>query len=1387
MTALEAQARALFLAALERPPDRWPEFLDTACGGDADLRARVEQLLHAHREMGSIRVGGGGRPAAATAAEPAVPEAPGAVIGPYTLLEVIGEGGFGVVFRAEQGQPVRRTVALKVIKPGMDTRQVVARFEAERQALAIMDHPNIAKVLDGGATPSGRPYFVMELVKGVPITDFCDRNRLTPRQRLELFIPVCQAVQHAHTKGVIHRDLKPSNVLVALYDDRPVPKVIDFGVAKATGQRLTERTLHTGLGAVVGTVEYMSPEQAGFDQLDVDTRSDVYALGVLLYELLTGGPPFGRRELERAGVLEMLRLIREQEPPRPSARLSTAEALPSLAANRGTEPRRLTALVRGELDWIAMKALEKERARRYETANGLARDLQRYLADEPVEAGPPGLGYRLRKFARRYKMLLATAAAFLALLAGAAAVSTWLAVWALAAERDARAAQVEEGKARLAADAQAAAVRGQICLYAVANGLRLASDRDPFAAMLWFAEPLLQDPDNREQEDVTRRRLAAYWRFTPSPVLTQVWFSEHSPGQHAAFSPDGRWGCTALGTTATLWDPATGQPVGPPLRHPVSLQRVAFSRDSHRLLTVGQDEKSEAGEIRAWDVPTAQPVGTPIKHRLPFRQGIFSPDGRWVLTASEEVLRKNREVQRGEAQVWDLATGQPIGSPMTHADTVTAAAFSPDGRWVLTASRDNTARVWEAPTGKPVSPPLAHDKNPGRSLNAVGHASFSPDGRWVLTAGDDQTARLWDAATGRLLHTLKHQNGVSHASFSPDGRHVRTIVPLTDPSEIHIWDAATGQPVGPVVRCQDKLRAPRFSPDGRWLAVATDRTVQLWDAATGQPVGPALHHSFWVRDLALSPDGSRLLTVGGEGHPVTGPGPGEVRLWTVARGDLASLSFRTQGPTFAEALSPDGRWVITRNGTPTVQVLDVATGRPVGPPLQHAEPVVFARFSPDGRWVGTVSGRTAQVWEPTRGQRLCMTPPQSTPLGFLAFSADSRRFVTHTAWPRVPTTPVLGASAVGLIGSPLGQGPLLAASVLFPRRIPLNQPFTYTNDKPAEVGVWETATGRPAGPALKVGSDISSVALSPDGSRLATAAYTRNPEKGFEGGPPQVWDVARGKELYQLKLSNSGLGLAWHVTFSPDGKWVLASLTTGLGEVGLWEAATGKQIHTLSHRDSSGFRIVGLDHAAFSPDGRWVVTACGDRIARVWDVATGRPVSLMQHQDHVHHVAFSPDSRRVVTISSSNYPNANAVQVWEAATGQPISPPLPHPDGIRYASFSLDGRWVLTPSWRTVRLWDLSPDIRPTADLIRRAQLFRARRIDPAGGYEAFTFAEIQDAWQALRTRYPQDFAVTPDQVLDWHRREAEACVREKNAPAAVFHYLHGSREWLLRSAGTFP
>ena len=438
----------IFADALLVPSDERAAYLDRVCGGDAELRQRIEALIAAHESAGKFMAepradGPVGRDPTSSQSDPT--DHPGNRIGRYKLLQQIGEGGCGVVWMAEQEEPVRRRVALKVIKLGMDTKAVIARFEAERQALALMDHPNIARVLDAGATDSGRPYFVMELIPGVPITKYCDQHNLSTAARLGLFAQVCNAIQHAHQKGIIHRDLKPSNILVTLHDGEPVPKVIDFGIAKATQGRLTDRTLFTAFEQFIGTPAYMSPEQAEMSGIDIDTRSDIYSLGVLLYELLTGRPPFDPKSLLQAGLDEIRRVIREVEPMKPSTRLNTLadSDRDSTARQRGTAPAQLSLLLRGDLDWIVMKALEKNRSRRYETASGLALDIHRHLHNEPVLARPPTAGYRISRLIRRNRLAFA-AAGFVALsLVAGTVIST---AEAMRARRAERVAAVERGQ-----------------------------------------------------------------------------------------------------------------------------------------------------------------------------------------------------------------------------------------------------------------------------------------------------------------------------------------------------------------------------------------------------------------------------------------------------------------------------------------------------------------------------------------------------------------------------------------------------------------------------------------------------------------------------------------------------------------------------------------------------------------------------------------------------------------------------------------------------------------------------------------------------------------------------------------------------------------------------
>jgi WD40 repeat protein len=932
-------------------------YLSQACGEDAQLRQHVEALLQAHQKAGAFLEEPAPPPPGKTIvlATP-LKEEPGTLIGRYKLLEKIGEGGMGVVYMAQQEEPVRRRVALKIIKLGMDTKQVVARFEAERQALALMDHPNIAKVLDGGATDTGRPYFVMELVQGVPITEFCDRNRFPARERIKLFITVCQAIQSAHQKGIIHRDLKPTNILVTLDGGVPMPMVIDFGVAKATQQKLTEKTVFTNYATMIGTPAYMSPEQAEMSRLDVDTRSDIYGLGVLLYELLTGTSPFPEKRLRSASYQEMQRIILEEEPERPSTRLSTlkGEQRSLVARNRGASELALGRVFADDLDWIVMKCLEKDRARRYETANGLAADLKRHLNNEPVVARPPSTAYRLQKAWRRNKLAFTAAAVVAAALVVGMGVSTWQAIVASRARNGekeqrlaAQAAQKETQQARLEAEHQ---------LYAAKLNLaQQAWDQNNIGLL----RQLLKDT----QDSPYRGFEWYYWQ--PKTHLALKTLRGHLDAvKSVAFSPDGQRIVTGSEDhTAKVWEAASGKELLTLKGHTDEVWSVAFSRDGQRIVTGSWD-----GTAKVWEATNGRELLTLKGHTNRVYSVAFSPDGQRIVTGSDDQT----------AKVWDAAIGKELLTLRGHKGWVLSVAFSPNGQRIVTGSDDQTAKVWEAASGKELLTLRGHS-------GWIPSVAFSPDGQRIVTGSGDNMAKVWEAASGTNLLTLKgHSSGINSVAFSPRGQR---IVTGSEDQTAKIWDAASSEELLTLRGHTDEVWAVAFSPDGQRIVTGSgDNMAKVWEAASGTNLLTLKGHSGEVRSVAFSPDGQRI---------VTGSWDNTAKVWEAASGrELLTLKGHS-GEVRSVAFSPDGQRIVTGSWDHTAKVWEAASGTYLLTLKGHRNQIMSVAFSPDGQRIVTGSSdETAKVWDAASGQELRTLRGHSSLVWSVAFSPDGQRIVT---------------------------------------------------------------------------------------------------------------------------------------------------------------------------------------------------------------------------------------------------------------------------------------------------------------------------------------------------------------------------------------------------------
>ena len=1101
----------LFDLAVQRPTAaERAAFLDRACRDNPALRAALDELLEAHFGAAGFlpKAGSAKRPPLPPSVTAPMPpdEAPAQMLGRYKLLEKIGEGGFGEVWMAEQREPVKRRVALKIIKLGMDSRQIVVRFEAERQALAMMDHPNIAKIFDAGTTgpetrdsvlecgsplpPSsatgdpkapedwrsprpggssealrpGRPYFVMELVRGIKITEYCDQNQLPTGERLGLFIQVCKAIQHAHQKGIIHRDIKPSNILVTLHDGVPVPKVIDFGIAKATAQELTDKTVFTQFQQFMGTPAYISPEQAEMSGLDIDTRADIYSLGVLLYELLVGQTPFDAKEMMSGGLDALRRIIREREPLKPSTKLKTLPAIEvtTTAQRRQSDPSRLTHLLRGDLDWIVMKCLEKDRARRYDTANGLSMDIQRYLASEPIVARPPSTAYRVGKLIRRNRLAyIAAALVFFALVLGVGAV---IFVQHRANQDYRRRLYVSEvNRAGLAWQA------GQ------ATQMRTLLERCPADLRRWEWSFLHQQLE----------------RWDKAVLLTATNLGG------VAFSADGSLMVVAADGAIRVREAPSGQ----------WLRNVPFTGRQNPPFTLaprGDLLAVQDGAITIWNVRTGERVAEMTN--IAAKVMAWSNDGQHLASAGDDQT----------IRIWEAKTGREERSFPPATATILALAFAPDDKTLAVGTHGYDIQLLDATTG-----------TVNRTLRTQGpffyRLTFSPDGRKLAVAngtagGFRRDHRVWNLDDGGSLDLNSGAEAVSF-SFSADSRR---LVIGDAAGLIQIWDLDRRVEVERFSAQMGAVHSVHLLSDDRILSAGPDGTVAVWQAR--RPGVVALKgYPDSLRTIAFSPD-SRWLAAAGLAQ--------KVFVWDVQGGRLSGVYTEHQARgAWAVAFSPDAR-VASAGGDRKVAVWDPVTLKTTwSSSLAPAESAYWIAFSPDGRRIYAPSmTNTLTVLDAATGNRLNSISGLENVLDGLAVSPDGRLLA-------LCQKVKLSVRRAGDLQEVWQQPGLPVRCAAFSP----DGKWIATGDQDGAVRLWEVASaGRVRRTLRGHAASVSGVSFNPDGSRLVSC--------GFDG-QVKVWDWRAGVEL--LTLPAPGGGMLWHAVFSPDGRMIAAA--GGDGVVTLWK------------------------------------------------------------------------------------------------------------------------------------------------------------------------------------------------------------------------------------------
>jgi eukaryotic-like serine/threonine-protein kinase len=994
MSLSESRADWIVRETRKRQPADRSTFLDGACAGDEALRKRLEAILaEPHGFASSITE--------QTELAPLGPsndfhsrsdEAVGQTIGRYKVLQKIGEGGCGAVYMAEQEQPVRRRVALKVIKLGMDTKAVIARFEAERQALALMDHPNIARVLDAGTTETGRPYFVMELVRGIKFTEYCDQNHLGVDKRLELFTQICQAIQHAHQKGIIHRDIKPSNILVTLHDGVPVPKVIDFGIAKATtDQRLTDKTLFTAYEQFIGTPAYMSPEQAEMSGLDIDTRSDIYSLGVLLYELLTGRTPFDPKELMDSGLDAMRKTIREKDPMRPSTKLHTlmGEELTTTARRHGVEGPKLVSQLRGDLDWIVMKCLEKDRTRRYETANGLAMDIKRHVSNQPVTARPPSKLYEFQKTFRRHKVgFIATGSVILALAIGVA-LTTWQAMLATHAKgQEAIQRRKAQDNEQLAMESSAK----EASLRRKAEAQELAARQRAYASDMNIAALALQG-------NLEGSCLGMAFANDGRTLATSTIFRSGA-------------GRSSSGGSITLWRVPEGTKL-------FSFPTTPSGTDPGILFACTADlsvaaYSEDRGRIHVVDLHNGKELWTAVASKEYVTTLAFSPDGQTLASGSG--------FAESDIRLWRVATGEPTGQLAGHNSWVSSIVFWPDGKRLATSSADQTIRIWDIAKKECVDVLRGHRQE-------VWRLALLPDNKTLISGSKDGVVCFWDTALSHVhqSHITLPERVVTWA-MTPGSQ---SIVALNQEGQVSRWTGPDFQHNTRLVkagRAYVERNGELFSEDGRTLAVgSTNGTMQVWDLERCDLKRQWTEGVGEVRPGAFVEGGSKLVTttmVDGLHHEREVSSGQQIQSWRWPT-DFIGLS-----------VSPDDRYCLAYGygGNYVLRTLPDKSDRML--PLDCVEGAA-ASFSTDGSLFVIASDMGyARVWNTSTWREVTTLGGVLLGMNSGQFSTDGKRLVIASSgveaaklfdtesWQEVFTLAGLGYGAMGAKFSPDGNSVL---------------------------------------------------------------------------------------------------------------------------------------------------------------------------------------------------------------------------------------------------------------------------------------------------------------------------------------------------------------------------